>query len=219
MKKRKTTLGILIFAAALAVGACSNSGSKKENSDGSSVKIDNQEWMTKNLNVSTFRNGDFIPEVKTTEEWERASKNKQPTWCYYDNDTKNGEKYGKLYNWYAVNDPRGLAPKGWHVPSDEEWTQLTDFLGRVEVAGTKMKSKKGWNENGNGSNESGFSGLPGGNRTYGSFLNIGNIGNWWSSTEYNTDYAWYYFLRFYPGRVNRSFNDKMIGFSVRCLRD
>jgi hypothetical protein len=107
------------------------------------VAIDSQVWMTKNLNVDKFRNGDLIPEAKTKEEWEKAGANEQPAWCYYNNDPSNGVKYGKLYNWYAVNDPRGLAPKGYHIPSDDEWTKLEDYLGNDE--GAKMKSKSGWN--------------------------------------------------------------------------
>ena len=110
-----------------------------------SVKIGTQTWTTENLNVSTFRNGYPIMEAKTNEEWNQANENKQPAWCYYENDPKNGAKYGKLYNWYAVNDPRGLAPAGWHVPSDAEWTILSDFLGGGMTAGKKMKSLSGWN--------------------------------------------------------------------------
>jgi uncharacterized protein (TIGR02145 family) len=110
-----------------------------------SVKIGTQTWTTENLNVSTFRNGDPIMEAKTNEEWEQAGENKQPAWCYYENDPKNGAKYGKLYNWYAVNDSRGLAPAGWHVPSDAEWTTLSTFLGGESTAGKKMKSLNGWN--------------------------------------------------------------------------
>ena len=101
------------------------------------VTIGNQIWMTKNLNVDKFRNGDPILEAKTDEEWQKAGEKKQPAWCYYDNDPKNGEQYGKLYNWYAVNDPRGLAPEGYHVPTDAEWTQLSDYLGGEDVAGKK----------------------------------------------------------------------------------
>jgi uncharacterized protein (TIGR02145 family) len=107
-----------------------------------SVKIGTQTWMIENLNVERFRNGDLIPQAKTNDEWERAGENKKPAWCYYDNDPKNGAKYGKLYNWYAVNDPRGLAPAGWHVPTDTEWTTLGDYLGND--AGMKMKSTSGW---------------------------------------------------------------------------
>jgi uncharacterized protein (TIGR02145 family) len=107
-----------------------------------SVKIGTQIWMTENLNVSTFRNGEPIPEAKTEEEWVKAGENKQPAWCYYNNDPKNGAKYGKLYNWYAVYDSRGLAPAGWHIPTDAEWTTLENQLG--DDAGNKMKSTSGW---------------------------------------------------------------------------
>ena len=104
-----------------------------------SVTIGTQTWTTKNLDVATFRNGDAIPQAKTFKEWKDAGNNKQPAWCYYDDDAKNGTKYGKLYNWYAVNDARGLAPAGWHIPTDEEWTVLSTFLGGGDVAGKKMK--------------------------------------------------------------------------------
>jgi len=184
------------------------------------VTIGNQVWMAKNLNVDKFRNGDPIPEAKTEEEWVRAGENGQPAWCYYDNDPANGEKNGKLYNGYAVNDPRGLAPAGWHIPSDEEWTTLTDYLGGVNLAGKKMKSTSGWNDNGNGTNESGFSGLPGGSRpSYGTFSVIGEYGTWWSSTEASTDDAWARFLQYSDGFVTRFSSSEARGMSVRCLRD
>jgi uncharacterized protein (TIGR02145 family) len=106
------------------------------------VTIGTQVWMTKNLDVSTFRNGEIIPEAKTNIEWEAAGDNKQPAWCYYDNNPANGTKYGKLYNWYAVNDPRGLAPDGWHVPTDQEWYELAESIDPETnglYAGSKMK--------------------------------------------------------------------------------
>ena len=105
------------------------------------VTIGSQVWMTKNLNVDKFRNGDPIPQAKTDEEWENARENKHPAWCYYENDPANGAKYGKLYNWYAVNDSRGLTPEGWKIPSDEDWNRLTDFLGGKWKASTKMKTQ------------------------------------------------------------------------------
>jgi len=184
------------------------------------VTIGNQVWMDENLNVAKFRNGDPIPQAKTAYGWEKAGQNKQPAWCYYKNDPTNGAKYGKLYNWYAVNDPRGLAPVGYHIPSDAEWTKLTDYLGGEEKAGDKMKSKQGWAEYGNGTNSSGFSGLPGGFRSYnGTFGNVGKYGYWWSFTEYDADFAWFCNLNFYNGFVYRYPNYKEKGFSVRCLRD
>ena len=219
------------------------------------VTIGTQVWMKENLNVSTFRNGDPIPEAKTDEEWERAGELEQPAWCYYDNDPKNGTKYGKLYNWYAVNDARGLAPSGYHVPTDEEWEMINDFLG--DDAGNKMKSTSGWENwtedlvctncknwnaeyrkktachvckdtrvhgtkaySGNGTNSSGFSGLPGGYRSLnGSFYDRGLYVYWWSASEFSTDYAYYRNLYHYYDHLLRYNYDKEGGFSVRCLRD
>lgn len=184
------------------------------------VKIGKQVWMAENLNVSTFRNGDPIPQAKTAEEWAKATENKQPAWCYYENNAENGKTYGLLYNWYAVNDARGLAPAGYHIPTFAEWTTLTDYLGGVEVAGTKMKSTSGWNENGNGTNSSGFNGLPGGYRNLiGTFLNIGRNGCWWSSTEFITGTAWFRALLSNYGVVNSDYDPEGDGFYVRCLRD
>ena len=201
-----------------------------------SVKIGNQEWMTRNLDVDRFRNGDLVPHVESNEEWKKAGKNGQPAWCYNDNDPDNGKKYGKLYNWYAVNDPRGLAPEGWHVPTDEEWEILVEYLGGKDIAGHKMKSVEGWDasvncqngyiHNGNGNNSSGFNGLPSGWRdSYGIFVNVGKIADFWSATEDDLNAAWYRSLRFYNGNVYRtnSFSvyhtTKSVGASVRCLRD
>ena len=181
------------------------------------VTIGSQVWTSKNLDVATYRNGDVIPQVQDPNAWAKLTTG---AWCYYDNDASNGTKYGKLYNWYAVNDPRGLAPNGYHIPTDAEWTQLSDYLGGESEAGTKMKSTSGWVENGNATNSSGFSGLPGGNRyDKGTFNAIGSLGYWWSSTEYDTDGAWKRNLLFYDGNVYRYFNYKVNGFSVRCLRD
>lgn len=184
------------------------------------VKIGSQLWTTKNLNVSTFRNGDPITEAKTDEEWKLAAKNKQAAWCYYNNDAANGTQYGKLYNWYAVNDARGLAPAGYHIPSDAEWKKLSDYLGGERVAGKKMKSKSGWNYNGNGTNKGGFSGLPGGGcYSFGGFYYIGDYGYWWSSTETNKLSAFICNLYFYNSDASIIDKNKGDGLSVRCIRD
>jgi len=184
------------------------------------IRIGAQDWMTKNLNVSTFRNGDVIPQAKSTEEWEAFWETEEPAWCYYENDPANGEKYGKLYNWYAVRDSRGLAPRGFHVPSDGEWTVLTDYLGGADIAGYKMKTKSGWYLDGTSTNSSGFSGLPGGYRNYnGTFYNEGLYGYWWSSSESYSFFAWFRYLHYNDGKVFRFDNPKGNGFSVRCLRD
>ena len=210
---------VILFLTAL-IGFGSNSFAQ-------TVKIGTQVWTTKNLDVSTFRNGDPIPEVQEYNEWLKAGKNKQPAWCYYNNDPKQGAKYGKLYNWYAVNDPRGLAPKGWHIPSEHEWTILIDYLGGKEVAATKMKSKSGWAENGNGNNNSGFSGLPGGSGAGSNFGLIGYYGYWWSSTLDTVTVpkgvppyqAWYRTL-FYNGKLVPNTPGFLYnGMSVRCIKD
>ncbi len=122
------------------------------------VKIGTQEWTTKNLDVVTFRNGDTIPEAQTVEEWVEDREKGQAAWSYQANLPEYGQKYGKLYNWYAVNDPRGLAPKGYHVPTKADWDSLVSYLGGEEIAGKKLKSTEGWREEGNGTNGSGFSG-------------------------------------------------------------
>jgi uncharacterized protein (TIGR02145 family) len=184
------------------------------------VKIEKLEWMLENLNVSFFRNGEPIPEAGTAEEWSKAGKEGTSAWCHYENRIENGERSGKLYNWYAVNDPRGLAPVGWHVSSDAEWRQVTDFLGGEDAAGTKMKSSSGWNQDGNGTNESGFTGLPGGCRDLnGKFSNIEKIGFWWTSTEKDTTLAWYRCIDKTPWYVYRTNYYKQNGLSVRCVRD
>ncbi|MBK6504533.1 MAG: fibrobacter succinogenes major paralogous domain-containing protein [Ignavibacteria bacterium] len=209
-----------------------------ENNKYPSVKIGNQEWMTENLNVDRFQNGDPIPELKGDSKWFKARDEKKPAWCYYDNDPANGKIYGKLYNWYAVNDPRGLAPEGWHVPSDKEWTILIEYLGGKEkkvkfddgtsywytpTAGGKMKSTgtQYWrSHNEDATNSSGFSGLPGGYRDFfGNFYDIGLEGNWSCSSENKKNYTWTRSLDYLTDIVNKMGFDKNYGHSVRCLRD
>jgi uncharacterized protein (TIGR02145 family) len=179
------------------------------------VTIGTQTWTSKNLNVSTYRNGDKIPQVQDAKAWANL---KTGAWCYYENKTENGTTYGKLYNFYAVNDSRGLAPKGYHIPTDAEWTILSENLGGTSEAGTKMKSSSGWQNNDNGTNTSGFAGLPGGYRSYLYFNSIGAEGYWWSSSEFNTNRAWY--RDFGPNNGNIYDNyTKENGLSVRCVKD
>ena len=184
------------------------------------VQIGTQTWMSKNLDVNTFRNGEAIPEAKNAKQWIKASKNKKAAFCYYEYRSKNGAIYGKLYNWFAVNDPRGLAPKGYHVASSAEWTVLTDFLGGEYVAGEKLKSTSGWANGGNGDNSSGFNGLPGGYcDNFGNFYNITENGIFWSSSESYTRVAWSRDLSNRDTKVYRYTSYVYYGLSVRCLRD
>lgn len=183
------------------------------------IRIGTQVWRSINLNLSRYRNGDKIPQVTDPAEWAALTTG---AWCYYNNDPATGAIYGKLYNWYAVNDPRGLAPAGWHVPSDAEWATLTTFLGGEAVAGGKMKEtgKKHWiAPNKDATNSSGFTGIPGGVRYNFEFSGIGSYCYWWSSTEHSTDYSWDCFLSYTTGFLFQTFNTKRNGFSVRCLRD
>ncbi len=204
------------------------------------IKIGSQIWMSANLNVDRFRNGDLIPEVKTDKEWKKLGNDKQPAWCYYQNKLANGTIYGKLYNWHAINDPRGLAPEGFHIPTTAEWKALSDYLGGHKIAGGKMKSTgtQYWKSPSPDedlsdievTNESGFSGLPGGKRNdYGVFDYIGIEGNWWSSTESNKKIAISLTESISPAEHFQLYNSlsqfgycegtKGIGFSIRCLRD
>jgi uncharacterized protein (TIGR02145 family) len=191
--------------------------------DGNTYKtivIGNQEWMAENLNTSRYANGDLIPNITDNNQWEAQT---QGAWCYYNNDIQNACPYGKLYNWYTTVDARNVCPTGWHVPSDAEWTVLTNYLGGAQVAGGKMKStgtEHWWSPNAGATNEIGFSGLPdGGRNTSGTFGDIGTSGYGWSSTETKDANALYMHLSYNDDGVNSHINPKKTGFSVRCLRD
>ncbi|MBN2790798.1 MAG: fibrobacter succinogenes major paralogous domain-containing protein [Candidatus Delongbacteria bacterium] len=149
------------------------------------VKIGLQSWAGSNLNVSRFRNGDPILEAKSDEEWIKAGKKGKPAWCYYLNSSENGPLYGKLYNWYAVNDKRGLAPKGWRVAFDQDWDALSKGLGDIPGAKLKEAGKNNWLKNAdNVTNETGFTVLPSGSRfAAGKFSGAGSQATLWTSTE------------------------------------
>jgi uncharacterized protein (TIGR02145 family) len=179
-----------------------------------------QAWMGENLRTTIYANGDPIPNVIDDLQWNNLTTS---AWAHYNNDNQYENPYGKIYNWYTVADPRNVCPTGWHVPSNADWTVLTDYLGGESVAGGKMKSTGAqyWQSpNTDATNESGFSGLPGGFRfPYGPFATIGEIGFWWSSTEGNSDYAWCRDLSYANGAVFSYTSGKTRGLSVRCLRD
>jgi uncharacterized protein (TIGR02145 family) len=177
--------------------------------------------MAENHRTATYANGEPISIVTDSSTWSQLSSG---AWCNYNNNVANDGVYGKLYNWYATVDSRDLCPAGWHVPTDAEWTVLTDYLGGTFLAGGKMKSTgtQYWlSPNVVATNESGFSGFPGGYRfgSNGGFYVVGNDGYWWSSTENPTYGAWSRWLKYNNGNVGRSTNNKQDGFSVRCLKD
>jgi len=178
------------------------------------VQIGSQIWMTENLNVDHYRNGDSIPEVKTQSEWQNL---KTGAWCYYKNDPVNGEKYGKLYNWYALKDVRGLAPNGWHIPSTDEFQALQ---AAVQDNSNKLKAIGQGTGSGAGTNETGFSALLGGYRGYkGSFYYLEYDSYLWSSSEGLAPFANSMYL-YSSGRYLFFYDfDKVYGFSVRCIKD
>ena len=185
------------------------------------VVIGKQQWMEKNLDVLTYRNGDIIPQVTDPTVWAGLTTG---AWCYYLNNTANGAIYGKLYNWYAVNDPRGLAPQGWHIPINAEWDILYNKLDWPATIGDKMKTtgNSRWATPSSGTNESGFSGLPGGCRTgSGVFSDVGARGNWWTKSQfiYNISDARYRQLKNGDGTLSGADVSMTNGFSVRCIRD
>jgi len=182
------------------------------------VKIGHQVWMSENLDTDKFLNGDLIPEVKSNEEWKEYAQAGKPAWCYYDNDSANA-RFGKLYNWHAVNDPRGLAPKGWHIPTDAEWAELTNYLGEKKIAFSLKLADTSWKRANDGNNSAGFSAIPGGIRIRdGRFQYFGLASYWWSKTVYNTNASLFRSLGDYT-ILYRAFYDTGTGMSVRCTRD
>ncbi|HAR20270.1 MAG TPA: hypothetical protein DCR46_06375, partial [Cytophagales bacterium] len=193
------------------------------------VTIGTQVWFAENLRTTKYSDGTAIPLVTDDTAWAANYNNstKLPMMCWYNNDQAayTSNKYGPLYNWYAVNPitngGKNVCPTGWHVPTDAEWTTLSDYLGGKSVAGGKMKTTDitQWaSPNTGATNSSGFSGNPGGYRYRdGSFKYIGSNGYWWSSSEYGANYAWFYYLYYYNSNLGKVNFAKSYGFSVRCL--
>ncbi len=197
-----------------------------------SVTICNQEWTTKNLDVLTYRNGDVIPQVTSPSQWASISTG---AWCWYNNDSATySATYGKIYNWYAIADPRGLAPFGWHIPSDSEWNSMVKCLDpaadttctycfQTSVAGGMLKEvgTSHWlSPNTGATNTTGYLGLPGGSRfDNGTFSGIGTTGYCWTSTDYSVNYAWNHSLFSSNSAVGKYGVSKQVGYSVRCVKD
>lgn len=196
-----------------------------------SAIIGNQMWSTKNLDITSYRNGDPIPHVTDSAQWTNLTTG---AWCWYDNDSASyAAVYGRLYNWYAVTDPRGIAPNGWHVPTQGDWNQLVKNIDATadtncistcfqsSTAGGPLKALTNWwAPNIGASNSTGFSGLPGGMRhSSGVFQYVDRTGYWWSSTIYTSTYSWARSLFFNLGSVYNFFDSKKAGYSVRLVRD
>lgn len=189
------------------------------------VVLGTQTWMRENLKTTRYRNGDPIEEVLLKGEWEVLDTG---AWSWYDHDSEKDVPFGKLYNWFAVNDGRGLCPTGWHVPTGSEWTTLTDYLGGTTVAGGKLKKTGSltdgtgyWSNTNDGvSNESGFSGVPSGFREAdGDFGGLSSSCVLWSSTEFDISNALIRLILSGGSAINASMNDKRFGFAVRCVKN
>ena len=199
-----------------------------EDTDGNvyeTVWIGEQLWMAENLKVTHYNNGDAITHITNEEHWGSMDEGQ---YGVYDDEPTNANIYGNIYNWAVIGDIRGICPVGWHVPSDDEYTVLTDFLGGESVAGGKMKEAglEHWNYDSDqisleATNESGFTGLPAGHRNTnsGDYIYMGFYGYFWSSTENGSDLAWRRYLFHYSSGVARDTFGKPNGFSIRCLRD
>jgi uncharacterized protein (TIGR02145 family) len=185
------------------------------------VTIGTQVWMAENLKTIKYRNGDLIKTTSPATRDIRSESSPQYQWAY-DGKESNVATYGRLYTWYAVTDSRGVCPIGWHVPTDAEWSTLTTFLGGEIVAYSKLKEagEIHWIKYDTGTNEIGFTALPGGLRnSSGPFYDIGSSCSWWSSTEYGTSDSWYRFMGYNFSSVYRYLYLKRNGFSVRCVKN
>ncbi|HPI21515.1 MAG TPA: fibrobacter succinogenes major paralogous domain-containing protein [Candidatus Kapabacteria bacterium] len=188
------------------------------------VKIGNQIWMKKNLDVSCYQNGDTIPEVTDPSEFHSLTTG---AWCYYNNNQMIGEIFGKLYNWYAVNDPRGLAPFGWHVPSESDWNELISYLGGYKEAGGKLKSTGNredvtglWEPpNSGATNQSQFSAIPGGLLNSAGSSRLYYAGRYWTSTQTEPGVSSYFIFSSSTNSVMRNLERQSYGFSVRCIKN
>ena len=196
------------------------------------IRIAGQEWMAENLNVDIYRNGDPIPLIRVNEQWRERTKDACFEWI---GEPEHVSLFGKFYNWYAVNDPRGLAPEGWHIPSDEEWQSLIDNLGGSDIAGGKLKEigTMHWKiPNVGAADEFGFKALPAGYITYdGYVLELGEVARFWSSTEGEPEYDFKTMkmqsiiaiireLSYNEKTINKGLGlEKNYGLSIRCVRD
>jgi uncharacterized protein (TIGR02145 family) len=192
------------------------------------VVIGTQEWMAENLKTSIYRNGDPILNVSDNVQWSDLASG---AWASYNNELLNECPHGKMYNWYAVADPRNICPTGWHVPTNEDWNQMIAFLdpqynvnalgSQSATAGGELKSLAVFNSPNTGAtNQSGFSALPGGNRDiFGLFYSLNQDGFYWSATSIDTIFARYAFLVFDESNIYRYYANKIVGMSVRCVKD
>lgn len=233
MRHKKLKISTVLL---LGLGLTSINAQTVKDIDGNvypTITIGTQVWMAKNLKTTKYSDGTSIPLVNIVATWDAFNENSK-AYCWFGDDIRNKDTYGALYTWAAAmngavssntkpSGVQGVCPTGWYLPSDAEWTELETYLGGSSIAGGKMKETgiTHWADPNTGAtNESGFSGLPGGYRSNsGVFGRFPEYGSWWSSTEISATSAYYRFLNFGNATVYRFSHSKEIGFSVRCLRD
>ena len=183
------------------------------------VILGEKTWFAQNLSSDKFLNGDPIPKSKNLQDWVSRGEKGTPAWAYFDFKDEN-EHMGKYYNWYAVSDKRGLAPKGWHVPGETEWLEMLGSVGGTYQAGKALKSAKGWKNGGNGDNSSGFNGEPTGFCTFsGSFDFTDSHAFWWMNVEDDASNASVMQLVFADNIAGRYPFFKSNGHTIRCVKD
>jgi uncharacterized protein (TIGR02145 family) len=235
MKMKKLVLRVFVLLSiAIIYTACNDDNEEDEPTDpnkgtvtdsqGNSyptVKIGEQWWMAENLTSTSFSNGEDIPNVIAVGEW---ASTEAAGYCNFDNDSAKGDVYGRLYNYYAAVDGRNICPEGWHVPNDDEWTELVQFLGGPDVAGGKLKQTGTdlWSSpNGDATNETGFTAIPGGSRTAieGLYVGLGINGGMWSTTAQSAEKAYVWNVTSTDGAMNHFDQRKNTGWAVRCVKD
>jgi uncharacterized protein (TIGR02145 family) len=182
------------------------------------INIGQQRWLSKNLGTRKFLNGDPIPLISDPSEWENCGESGKPACCFFDNNTSLDSNFGLLYNWFAVIDPRGIAPSGTRIPLISDWMQLIETAGGEHIAGRKLKNISGWNNGGNGINQFGFSAMPGGGRgIFGDFLDLGDYANWWTPEDHDQEASFVYITFSNSNFFIRRDGFKASGLSVRCI--
>jgi len=214
-----------LFVAIVLLNSCNKESNKNDTPisvsdvDGNvynTLTIGTQVWMRQNLKTTHYQNGDSIIEIIDNAQW---LNDKKGAFCNYNNDIENVDTFGHLYNWYAVNNPNGLCPSGWHIPSDSEWNILVNYLGGQSIAGGATKEISIWDmPNTDATNSSELTVIPAGGRyENGIYSGLYQYAAFWSSTEYDSTDSWYDNMNFNNAQVYRYFYPKSAGYSCRCI--
>ncbi len=183
------------------------------------IEIGSQVWTVENLRVSRFRNGDTIPHAVNFNEWEEITKKQRPGSCVFADKLKNEKEFGRLYNWFTVDDERNIAPEGWHVPTYAEWEELKKYLMENKSDGDDLKTTFGWKENSNGTDEYGFSAFPAGCRDNNGYnKGLGEYVSWWSMAGFGGS-GIIFMLKYDSKSLTELHARKTSGRYIRLIKD